>query len=158
MKALLKNLDKVEIYIIVITLPLMLLFVFLSTVFRYFELGSLTWAEEASRYLMIWLAFAGISWGFKRNAHLGLSFVVDKFSEKNQKVIYFIRAALIILFGTVVSYYTFLLITTQIKNPQISPAMGIPIWWVYSSELFGSLMIIIRTLQMAFIEVKNKEE
>jgi C4-dicarboxylate transporter DctQ subunit len=150
MKSLLKKLDKIENYILMITMPLMLFFIFMATVFRYFELGSLTWAEEASRYLMIWLAFAGISLGFKKNAHLGLSFVVDRFSEKNQKVIYFIRALLIILFGVMVCYNTFLLINTQIKNPQISPAMGIPIWWVYSSVLFGSLMIIIRTLQMAF--------
>lgn len=150
MKSLLKKLDKIENYILMITMPLMLFFIFMATVFRYFELASLTWAEEASRYLMIWLAFAGISLGFKKNAHLGLSFVVDRFSEKNQKVIYFIRALLIILFGVMVCYNTFLLINTQIKNPQISPAMGIPIWWVYSSVLFGSLMIIIRTLQMAF--------
>jgi C4-dicarboxylate transporter DctQ subunit len=158
MKALLKNLNNIEKYILVITMPLMLLFIFMATVFRYFELGSLTWAEEVSRYLMIWLAFAGISLGFKRNAHLGLSFIVDRFSGISQKILYFIRAALIILFGVIVSYYTFLLINTQIKNPQTSPAMGIPIWWVYSSVLFGSTMIIIRTLQMAFEEIKSKEE
>ncbi len=158
MKCLLYHLNKIENYILIITLPLMLLMIFTATVFRYFELGSMTWAEEAARYLMIWLAFAGISIGFKTNSHLGLSFFVDRFPENVQKVLFTFRAIFIILFGSLYSYYTYLIIRSQIRYPQISPAMGLPMWWVYSAILFGSIMIIVRTLQMALIKVRDKEE
>lgn len=133
----------------------MLIFVFSATIFRYFQLGSLTWAEEASRYLMIWLAFAGISLGFKKNAHLGLSFLVSKFPKNINKFFYFIRAGLIVLFGSVVSYYSYLLISNQLKNTQLSPAMGIPVWWVYSALLFGGILMIIRTLQVTLKAIKE---
>ena len=132
----------------------MLLFVFLGTIFRYFEIGSLTWAEEAARYLMIWLAFAGISLGFKKNVHLGLAFLVNKFPQAAQKFLFFVRAAFIILFGGLITYYTFLLVSNQMQNTQLTPALGIPVWWVYSAILFGSIMIIVRTVQMATYSVK----
>lgn len=158
MKCLLNILNKIENYILIITLSLMLLFIFTATVFRYFQLGSLTWAEEAARYLMIWFAFAGISLGFKTNAHLGLSFFVDKFPKNAQKILYFVRAILIILFGCLLSYNTYLIIKNQIRYPQISPALGLPIWWIYSAVLFGSVMIIIRTLQAAFTKVNGTDD
>ncbi len=132
----------------------MLLFVFSATVFRYFELGSLTWADEASRYLMIWLAFAGIGLGFKKNAHLGISFFINRLPRLGQKVFYYIRAIIIILFGGLVTHFTFLLIMSQINNGQLSPALGIPMWLVYLAVLFGSVMMIIRTLQLVIISTR----
>jgi len=156
MKLLLAKINNIENYILLITFPLMLLFVFSATVSRTFDLGSIMWAEEASRYLMIWLAFAGIGLGFKKNAHLGLSFVVNKFSQKVQRILYFVRAIIIALFGVLISYYTYSLIMTQIYNPQLSPSLGIPIWWVYLAILFGSVLIIIRSLQMSWASIKNE--
>ena len=158
MKLLLSKLDRIEEYVLVITMPLMLLFIFMATIFRYFELGSLTWAEEAARYLMIWLAFAGISLGFKKNIHLGLSFFVGRFPENTQKIFHFIRTILIVVFGGLLSYNTYLIIGNQLRNPQISPALGMPMWQIYSAVLFGSIMIIIRTLQMTFIKVTETDK
>lgn len=135
----------------------MLLFVFSATIFRYFQLGSLTWADEASRYLMIWLAFAGIGLGFKKNAHLGLSFFVNKFSKFGQKILYFIRAIAILLFGGLLSYFTTLILINQTQNGQLSPVLGIPMWLVYLALLFGSIMMIIRTLQLTIVSLKMKD-
>lgn len=146
MKVFLKQLDKIEEYILLITFPLMLLFIFSATMTRFFDIGTFTWGEEAARYLMIWAAFSGISLGFKKNSHLGLSFFVKKFPSKFQKFFYFVRAFFIILFGVLVSYFSSILISTQIANRQLSPSLGIPLWVVYFSILFGSVMIIIGTI------------
>ncbi|WP_203553618.1 TRAP transporter small permease [Bacillus sp. B15-48] len=148
MKRLLEKLDNIEIYILNIAFPLMVLFIFLATVFRYLGIGSITWAEEASRYLMIWLAFAGIGLGFKHNAHLGLSFVVNLLPKPLQKAAYYLRAVLIILFGGIVFYYSYLVVVSQMNNGQLSPSLGIPVWSVYASLLLGSALIVIRTLQL----------
>lgn len=156
MKKVLSRINNIENYILLITFPLMVIFVMLSTVFRYFELGSLTWAEEASRYLMIWLAFAGIGLGFKNNTHLGLSFIVKKFNFKVQKFFHYLRALLILTFGLIVTYYSMILVNTQIMNPQISPGLGIPIWYAYVAVLFGGILIIVRTIQMSLVPFTEK--
>ena len=44
---------------IAICLSCMATFVFANVVLRYFFASSITWAEEASRYLFIWLIFMG---------------------------------------------------------------------------------------------------
>lgn len=155
---LLNKLDKIEEYIIIIAFPLMVLFIILATAFRYFELGSINWAEEAARYLMILLAFGGISLGFKSNYHLGLSFFVNKMPIKYQKLLIWLRAILIVGFGLLVTYYTFLIVKTQMKFSQVSASMGIPMWCVYSEMLWGSIMIIIRSIQAAIVKIEEDRE
>ena len=74
MKKIFGHLEEI---VLLITFPLMTVITLLGTSVRYFELGSMTWSEEAARYLMIIAAFAGISLGFRENSHLGLSFFMD---------------------------------------------------------------------------------
>ncbi|MCK6207054.1 TRAP transporter small permease [Bacillus infantis] len=157
MRKLLKKLDKIEEYVLIISFPLMLLFVFSATVFRYFQLGSLTWADEASRYLMIWLAYSGVGLGFKKNAHLGLSFFVNRFSKSNQRVLYLIRAIAILVFGGLLTYFTTLILINQVQNAQLSPVMGVPMWLVYLALLFGSILMVVRTLQLLILSLKLKD-
>jgi C4-dicarboxylate transporter DctQ subunit len=136
----------------------MLIFVFSATVSRYLKLGSLTSAEEASRYLMIWLAFAGISQGFKNRSHLGLSFLTDRLTRKTQKAVFFVRFAFIALFGCLMGFYSLSIIRTQMRFTQLSSSMEIPIWWVYLAMFFGSVMIVIRISQNTFFNKKPEQE
>lgn len=156
MKKILSFLDNIENYVLLLTFPLMLSIVFIDVLFRYIFKASLPWAGEAARYLMIWLAFAGISLGFKKNTHVGLSFFEERLAEKGKKIFIYIRSALVILFGGLIAYYVIIIMQMQIRTGQVSAAMEIPVWWVYAAVLFGSIMIIVRTLQMAFF-AKGKD-
>lgn len=149
MKWFWNRLNYIENYLLLISLPLMLVLVVTATMFRYFRLGSFTSAEEASRYIMIWLAFAGINVGIKNDAHLGLSFFIDMLPPEGRKACHYIRFVLMALFGCLLSYYTFNVIRTQMRYTQISPGMGIPIWWAYTAVLFGSIMMVVRVSQAA---------
>ncbi|MGD9569454.1 MAG: TRAP transporter small permease [Sedimentibacter sp.] len=139
--------DKLEENIIAVTLSLMLVFIFASVIFRYFKLGAFTWAEEASRYLMVWFSVAGISLGIKTNSHLGLNFFVSKFSEEKQRIFFYVQAALVTLFGVLMAIYSSSLVKNLFINPQLSPSLELPMWIPYSALIFGSVMIIIRNLQ-----------
>ena len=57
MKKIIDFLDNFEEKIITIILPLMVIVVFMATFFRYTGLANFPWAEELSRYLMIWIVF-----------------------------------------------------------------------------------------------------
>ncbi len=46
-----------------------------SVIFRYGLNNSLAWAEDAAKFLMVWLAFIGAPLGFKHGAHVAISFV-----------------------------------------------------------------------------------
>ena len=150
MRFLFKILNNIERYILLIAFPLMLMLVFSATFSRYLKIGSFVIAEEASRSLMIWLAFAGISLVFKNNSHLGLSFLTNRLQGKTKSLFFLLQSFFIITFGLLVAYFSYRVIRTQIRFTQVSPSMGMPIWWVYSAILFGSIMIIIRVFQNTF--------
>ena len=58
----------------------MALVVATQVICRYLLGASLTWSEEASRYLLIWITFLGGSIAFKRGMHTGFDAVVRALS------------------------------------------------------------------------------
>lgn len=131
-----------------VTFPLMLGIVLAATFTRYFNLFSMPWGEELARYLMIWLGFAGIGYGFKKNAHLGLSFVVDKCPPAVRGVLVIVRALLIILFGLLISWFSYKILSKQYAFNQISPSLHLPIWTVYLAVFVGGVLTVVRATQL----------
>lgn len=142
-----KHLDRLEEYIMLVTFPLMLFIVLTVTLTRFFNLFSIPWGEEAARYLMIWLGFAGISYGFKKNAHLGLSFVVDRLPPVANRFCVLLRTGLIIFFGVLVAWFSFKILQKQFQFSQISPSLHLPMWTVYLAVFVGGLLTIVRAIQ-----------
>lgn len=150
-----KFLTNIEEYILLVTLPLMTVIVVAATAVRYFELGSLSWSEEAARYLMIISAYAGISIGFKDDTHLGMSFVVDFLPPKFYKAIRILRDFIIIFFSFAFTYFSFSIVSRQRVTHQASASMGIPMWIVYSSMLIGFILISFRSIQLLIRDLKQ---
>ncbi|GHU03618.1 C4-dicarboxylate ABC transporter permease [Betaproteobacteria bacterium] len=147
---MMKHLDRIEEYIMLVTFPVMFVIVLVATFSRYLNLFSMSWGEEVARYLMIWLGFAGIGYGFKKNAHLGLSFVVDKCPAALRRFLVLVRALLIILFGVLISWFSYLILSKQFAFSQHSPSLGIPMWAIYLAVFVGGVLTIVRTTQLLF--------
>ena len=79
-------------------LALMAIFVFGNVIMRYFFNSSLTWAEEVSRFLFIWLIFLGSIIAFKDNEHLGVDTLVNKLTPRGKKILYVVNC--LIIFAT----------------------------------------------------------
>ncbi len=147
--------ENLEEYILLVAFPLLVAVVFLATVVRYLNLGSLVWADETARYIMIWMTFAGISLGIKKSAHLGLEFVVGLFSRPAQAWFAVLRTVLIVLFGVVTAFFSLQIISTQINFEQVSPSLSLPMWVVYSSMLMGSSLMTVRAVQLSMRKSKS---
>lgn len=145
-----KHLDRIEEYIMLVTFPLMLVAVLTATLARFANLFTMTWGEELARYLMVWLAFAGVGYGFKKNAHLGLSFVVDKCSPGVRAALNVVRTLIIILFGALVAWFSYKILSKQFAFHQVSPSLGVPMWSVYLAVFVGGALTVVRATQMLF--------
>ena len=145
----------IEEYVLLVTLPLMTIIVVAGTTVRYFELGSLTWSEEAARYLMIISAYAGISIGFKDDTHLGMSFVVDFFPPNIYKAIRILRDLIVVFFSISFAYFTFSIVRRLRVAYQVSAAMGIPMWIVYTPMLLGFILITLRAFRLLINDLKH---
>lgn len=140
--------------LIAICLSLMAIFVFGNVILRYFFNSGLTWAEEASRYLFIWLIFLGAIVAFRENAHLGVDTLVQKLSVKGRKVLFIINNLLILGTMLLVVQGTFNL--TLITTEQTSPSMGLPLAWVYGSGLLASVAMSAICISNLYKLVTNK--
>lgn len=45
----------------------------------YPDIGSLTWAEEVSRYCFLWSAFFGAAYGFRKGVHISVTTLIEMF-------------------------------------------------------------------------------
>ncbi len=153
-----KFFDHLEEYMLIILFPLMTIIVFVATMVRYFQLGSIPWSEELARYIMVWLAYIGASLGIKRNAHLGVEVVVNMLPKQFAKFMNLFRAAVIILFNVLIIYFSYKIIMHQIAIKQTSPALFIPIWLAYLAVPFGAFLMSIRVIQSVLLSKKKQPE
>ena len=119
----------------------MTLIVATQVICRYLLGASLTWSEEVSRYLMIWITFLGASTAFKRSMHTGFDAVLRALAPGAR------RAARLV---TLVAIVTFLVVV-GIKGMQLalfnmaqrSPAMRLPMGTVYLAIPTGCLLMLV---------------
>ena len=122
------SLNAVATYVVFLLITAMILVITLQVIMRvFFTAGS--WTEELARYLLVWSSFTAATIGFKRKAHIAVTFVV---SALPQRVASLVRVAAYVLTGVFFAVgivYGVRLSGSQIF--QVSPALGLPMRYVY---------------------------
>lgn len=121
--------------------------------FRYVLNHSLFWSEELARYLLVWLTFLGASVAYHRKVHPGIDIFYSMMPPYNQKVTRIIvHLASLFLFGIMVFYgYKF----AYFVRLQISPALYLPKWIIFSIIPISGLILMIHSLAFLFSEFKG---
>lgn len=120
---------------------------------RYALNHSLFWSEELARYMLVWLTFLGASTAYKRNLHPGVDVLVTRLPLPVQKAIsILIHLISLGLFSVMVIYG---LQFAYFVRAQISPALYLPKWTVFSIIPLTGTVLIIHAL--AFISTRYKE-
>jgi len=150
-----KNIEEIFSFILFSSMALLAL---ANVITRYFFNYPIAFTEEVEVGVMVWLTTFGAAIGFKRRAHLGVSFLTARLSEKIRLV--FLRFALLLtltLFAILI-YFCYMQITQEMELGITSEALGVP-QWIYTVGIpIGSLFILFRVLEMAFItEVEDRE-
>lgn len=74
---------------------LMVIFVFLNVVLRIFFNSGLTWSEELSRYLFVFVTYIGAISAMRVNGHMIVDMLISKVNPKLQMVLYVVSQGLI---------------------------------------------------------------
>jgi TRAP-type C4-dicarboxylate transport system permease small subunit len=122
-------------------LTFMTLFVFSNVVLRYMFNSGITWAEEASRYLFIWLIFLGAIVGLRENAHLGVEIFVKKFSPAKRRWLAMFNYCVIMAIMGLVIHGAFKI--TLLTWTQSSASIGLPLSFVYLSGLLSAACMVV---------------
>lgn len=160
MQKFFSGLKKVEETLTAIFLVAMVLDVFIATVGRYTALFSLPWAEELSRFLMIWLVFVGAGAVAGEGGHYGVDIVVTNLPRLGQKICLILTDIFISAFCIFVAWYGMQNVISQFQKAQQSPAMHVPIWIMYLSVIIGCVLVLLQYVYHSVITIRkmNQEE
>ena len=149
--------DNLEKMICTVTLALMSAIIVAQVFFRYVLNNSLSWSEELARYLFIWTIYIGISYGVKMDKHVAVDAVYSYMPKGVKKYYAMIAYTLFLLFAVAIVYYGVTVVGMQISSGQVSPAMGLPMQYVYVAPVVGMVLTVIRLVQK-IIEAAKAEE
>jgi len=138
---------------VVAMLAAMAAMVFANVALRFLTDRSILWVEEVSRYLMIWLTFAGAGLVLRYGGHIG----IDTLQERVPRFAGAIRA---VIFVVMLAFFAVMLWLgiryTALTWGQTTPVMQIPIGAVYLAMPIGFALLIVHALLMAAPYVRRR--
>lgn len=133
-------------WLLIAMLALMSCLVFANVLLRYFSGDSLVWAEEISRYLMIWVTFLGAGLALRFGGHIAIEDLHERLPGPAGRLLRgLIVAALMLFFALMVYQGVLYLEATQY---QTTPVTGLSFAWVYAALPIGFGLLM---LHLAFV-------
>jgi len=127
-------------------LALMAVLVFANVVLRYTTGDSVVWAEELSRYLMIWLTFLGAGLVLRYGGHLAIDNLQDLLPGRAGK---WLRVLIVLcVAGFAVSMIGIGTHYTLRTWAQTTPVMELPFGLIYSALPVGFLFLLLHLSMM----------
>ena len=164
---MLRILDRLEEILVASLLAAATLIIFVAVVHR-FGIGfhvlypylhniHISWAQELSIYMLIWMAKFGAAYGVRTGIHVGVDVLINHLDKSNRKIVIlfglFCGALFTAIVGTMGAKFVFGLYGTD----QTSPDLEIPSWFVYLCIPLGSYLMCFRFLQVAWTFWKTDE-
>ena len=102
---------------------------------------SLSWSEEATRYLLIWSTLLGAGCVYKHAGHISITLLQNLLPEKAKDVIQILIHGLCILLFALIVFYGIKYFGKQGK--QLSATMRLPMKYVYTCIPLGAGIMIV---------------
>ncbi len=131
LEKLLSALNKVALHLSTWMLVGMLSIVTLNVILRYFFSYSITWSEEASRYLMVWVTFLLFPYAHEKGTLVAVDFLVAKFRYSRIGVLHAIFLELLCLTVLIIACYQAYFFCMR-SMATVTLALRLPMWWVTS--------------------------
>ena len=114
----------------------------ISVFYRYVLNHPLSWSEEITRLMIVWLSFVGAYMAMRENKHIGFDLLISKFSPRARTFVALIGNLLILVFLLVV-FWEGIAFSREFLNVGM-PYTNLPAGWLYYSvfPVSGALMIL----------------
>lgn len=121
-------------------------------VFARFVVGdSLTFSEEVSRFLMIWLTLLGAAYAVRRGTLLAVEILPDLLKGLAWKVVKIAAHALSLVFYIILIVYGWEIASTV--SYQRAPATGVSMMWPMLALSVGGLLMLLNTFVLMIEEL-----
>ncbi len=133
--------------------------IFYNVILRQFSTQSLTWAEELTRYIMIWVTFFGGNLCVQNNVHVKMDLLHIKLPKKAAKTLVSLTY-LVCIAGCLFLAYTGYHLTVQIATlGQVSPSMPwLKMWVINISVPIFAVIGVKDYVWLLWLNIRSREE
>jgi len=138
------------IILIVATLAVILIS---AVVWRYGLNSAISWAEEASKYLMVWLTFLGTPVALRQFGHINIDLLLKVLPARLRQFLYLV-ISLIILFTMAVIFWhgaNF----TQVGMRQVASSFNLSMLYMYIAVPIGAGLTCLVALEQALRSLRG---
>lgn len=146
-------LDRICGAIIVVMVGLMVIFTTAQIICRTW-FTSLTWAEEACRFLLIWASFLGATCVYRHSGNIAVTFVQDLFPAPVRRWIRILVHAVCLVLFAVLFYYGLQYCGKQVRN---AAAIPIKMKYVYMCLPISMVIMAYQALVLMLREFRGEE-
>ena len=116
---------------------------------------SLTWAEELCRFMWIGTVFLSLPFCTRTETALRVTALIDILPWKLRNVINVIVDVVTAGIMGVLSYYSVIVFNRIMASGELSPAMLMPMWFLYAIVVVGFVLATLRSIEMFVIHIKT---
>ena len=113
----------------------------LQVLFRYGLGMSLSWSEEALRYLMIWIASLGLGLAYSRGEMIGMELLVSNLPSRAAIAVGIAGRVLVFAMAIAIVWYGWQFAWTT--REATATAIPISMFWIHMSVATGSLLVAL---------------
>jgi TRAP-type C4-dicarboxylate transport system permease small subunit len=116
----------------------------LQVLFRFVIQKPASWTEETARYAFIWMTFVGSSLGAKMAGHIRVDMLETSVGGRAKTVLSIFGQIVFLIFALVMTVVGVQMCMALVQRPQLSPALKIPMQYVYAAMPVGMGMMTVR--------------
>jgi C4-dicarboxylate transporter DctQ subunit len=131
---------------------------FVNVVGRYVFHAPISWAEEVSLYLIVWMVFIGGSVAMRTRGHIAMDLLPLMLTPANRARLAMFTGSVVLVFLAVLFYYS-LEHTLRVRaSGQLTPVLQGPMWLTYLAMPVGSALMFLRMSQVLWRAARKEYE
>lgn len=154
LKTLFEAMDRCINWFLALLMSGMVVIVSAQVWYRFILNDPLSWSEEASRYLFVWISFMGAAAGVRYQVHLGIDLMEKILPAGGYRIAVIIVNLIIQIFLLMIIYWGFKIL--GVIQFQESPSMHISMRYPYMAVPVGSIFMLINSLRVTAAAIQNR--
>lgn len=157
MKTFFDFLDRlVETLGILVTCALIVI-AFIQVFWRYVLGNALSWPEETSLMLFLWMSYLGVAMAMKEEAHLRVDAFVMALPQKGQHIMRVICLAGAVLLCAAITCMSFNTTMKIMSRGQTAISIPLPIWYVWLGIPFCFALTTLQAVRRLWLALTTSE-
>lgn len=155
MKSLIRFLDKhLEEIFISLAMGYFVTVTVLQIIFRFILKMPASWTEETAKYAFIWMTFVGSSLGAKIRSHIRVDMFENGLKGTARLIVNWLNQIIFLAFAVIMTVVGIGMCISLLSRPQLSPALKIPMQWIYAALPVGMGLMCVRIAVNLFLQIK----